>query len=130
MADYTPHWPSGPKTYTASATITGGQLLMATGVDTVGPATAGTTAWVGVAGHDAVSGDRVTVIPIRGARHTLTASGTVTVGDQVISGAAGTVATLAVAAGATAADINAARQVVGTAVTTATNGNPVDIEGK
>jgi hypothetical protein len=130
MAEYTYHWPPGPKTLQASATITGGQLLMITGSGTVGPTTGATSAWIGVAEHDAVSGDKVVVLPVRNAMHRLTASGTVTAGDQVVPAAAGAVASLAAAAGATAGDINSARQVVGTAVTTATNGNAVDIEGK
>lgn len=129
MAEYVHHWPPGSYTSQASATITGGQLLMVTGVNTVGPTTGATTAWVGVAAHDAVSGDKITVLPIQGV-HRLTASGTVTAGDQVVSAAAGKVASLAAAAGAAAGDINSARQVVGTALTTATDGNLVDVKGR
>lgn len=130
MAEYTAHWPSGPKTYTAGGTISGGQVVAISTADTVVATSGATTAWVGVAAHDAVSGDRITVLPVRGARHTLTASGTIAVGDQVVSAANGQVAALAAAGGATAGDINSARQVIGTAVTAATNGNAVDIEGK
>jgi hypothetical protein len=118
MADYIPLYDAGDTiTLQASATIVGGQLLMMTGDGTVGPATALTTAWIGVAAFDAASGAKVTVY--RDAVHKLTASGAITAGDQVAAAAAGAVATLPAAAAAAAADVNKARAVVGVAINTA-----------
>lgn len=125
MADYTPiAVPGAAFTLSASATIVGGQVVAVTGSGTVGPAGASSGAVVGVAAFDAASGSDVTVYT-GFIVHESVASGTVTAGDQVVSAAAGQVATLAVAAGATAADINNARAVVGVALTTATTGNKV-----
>lgn len=119
-------------TGTTSATTTGGQVLAVTGDGTVGPAGTATAAKVvGVAAMDAASGARVTFVP-RGKVHITTASGGITAGDQVVAGAAGTVATLAASAagGNTAGDIdtaaNGARKVLGVALTTATDTNPVE----
>lgn len=78
-------------TGTASATITGGQLLIVSGNGTVGPAGAAGTNVVGVAAFDAVSTDRVSYFP-RGKVHVSTASGAITAGARVDAGAAGTVA--------------------------------------
>ncbi len=92
MSDYVPnHLPGHSVTYVAGATVTGGQVvkLSATG-RTVVAATAGSEAVVGVACHDAISGAFVTVS--RGGEQRPTASGTVTAGVPVKSGAAGTVA--------------------------------------
>ncbi len=83
---------------TASATITGGQLLAVSGNGTVGPAGAASNAVVGVAAHDAVNGGRLTYFP-RGKIHVSTAAGAITAADRVNSGAAGTVATAAAAVG-------------------------------
>jgi hypothetical protein len=131
MPDYVPHWADGPFTRTASAAITGGQVLVVSGVGTAAPSGGASLAVVGVAAFDAASGDSVTVLPLtRETIHRLTASGTVTAGDQVISAAGGKVAALAAAAGAAASDINAARQVIGVAHTTATDGNLVDVQGR
>jgi hypothetical protein len=78
-------------TATASATITGGQTLIVSGNGTVGPATAGSPACIGVAAFDAANGDRVTYFP-RGTVHVSTASGSITAAARVDTGAAGTVA--------------------------------------
>lgn len=93
MAEILPLFEPGDRvTYTAGATIVGGQVLMVSGADnTVIPATAASTAVIGVAAFDAATGDLVGV-------HSegiflLTASGAVTRGDTVVAGAAGTVAT-------------------------------------
>jgi hypothetical protein len=119
MSDYLPvYLPSEVVTLTASATITGGQVLAVSGNGTVGPAGAASAAVIGVAAHDAVSGDRLSVYA-RGVIHESTASGAITAGAQVAAGAAGTVASLAAAAGAAAGDINNARAVIGVALTTA-----------
>jgi hypothetical protein len=119
MGAYEPKYVYGEQVNaTASATITGGQLLIVSGNGTVGPAGAGAANVVGVAAFDAVNTDRISYFP-RGKVHVSTASGGITAGDQVISAAAGKVSTLAAAAAATAGDINAAREVIGVALTTA-----------
>lgn len=128
MADYSPVYTGGnkPFTKTASATITGGQVVAISGVSTVGPAAAGSTVVVGVAAHDAVSGVRVTIWPIVNCEHevTVVAAGTITAGDGVITGASGTVATATIATAA------AAGTLIGVATTTATAGNKVRFVGR
>lgn len=110
MADYTPVFNGlPPYTSTASATITGRQVLEVSGASTVGPAGAGSVKVVGVALFDAAANALVTVS--RGGVQELTASGTVTQGEQVEAGAAGTVRTLA------------SGRAIGVALTTATTGN-------
>ena len=99
MGAYEPKFLYGDAaTSTASATITnppgGGQLLAVTGNGTVGPAGASAANVVGAAAFDAVSGDRVTYFP-RGKVHISVASGAITAGARVDSGAAGTVASAA-----------------------------------
>ncbi len=94
-------------TGTASATITGGQVLVVSGNGTVGPAGADSNAVIGVAAHDAVNGGRLSYFP-RGKVHVTTAAGGITAAARVNSAAAGTVAS------ATAAVAN-----IGVALTTA-----------
>ncbi|MET0887564.1 MAG: capsid cement protein, partial [Mycetocola sp.] len=92
MAEYLPlHLPGKAFTRQASATITGGQLVIVTGSGTVGPGSAATHLWVGVAGFDAVNGDNVTVFA-EGVQR-LVATGTVTAGQYVEAATGGTVAT-------------------------------------
>lgn len=127
MADYVPKFTPGQAiTSQASAAITGGQLVAVSGSGTVAKTAGASTAWVGVAAFDAANGDKVTIH--KGGVQRIVASGAITAGDQVISAADGKVASLAAAAGATAGDINAARQVVGTALTTAADGASVEID--
>lgn len=76
---------------TASAAVTGGQLVEVTGVKTVGPAGAASVKVVGVAAHDAGVGASLTVHPIPGNVHETTTPGGVTAGQVVIAAAAGTV---------------------------------------
>lgn len=127
MADYSPVYTGGvkPFTSTASAAITGGQVVEATTTGSVGPAAAGSLKCQGVAAHDAASGTRVTVWPLNNVTHEITvvAAGTVTVGDGVIAGTAGTVNTAAVATAA------AAGTLIGRATTTATAPNKVRFVG-
>lgn len=78
-------------TGTASATITGGQLLVVSGNGTVGPAGATAANVVGVAASDAAANAKVAYFP-QGKVHVSTASGAITAGARVDSGAAGTVA--------------------------------------
>lgn len=117
MADYVPVYSGGaqPLTMQASATIVGGQILENTGAGTVGPAGALSLKFVGVAGHDAASGAKVTVWPTPGVVHETTNgnAGTITAGANVVPGAAGTVDT------ATTATAAAAGYLMGTAVSTA-----------
>lgn len=126
MADYTPVYVSGnnPFTLTASATITGGQILENTGASTVGPAGAASVKVVGVAAHDAASGARVTVWPLANVLHEVTSTGTIAAGDGIAAGASGVAATVAVATGA------AAGTLLGIAQTAATGGAKVRFVGR
>lgn len=93
MAEHLPIFAPGTAvTYTASAAITGGQLVAITGNRTVGPAGAGSSAWIGVAAHDAANGAKVLVES--GGVHELAAPGAVAAGANVIAAAAGAVATI------------------------------------
>ena len=95
MADYLPKFKPGQSvTFTASADVTGGRLVAATGDRTVGPAGADSAAVVGVAGFDTKSGERVTVFTRAGGVQQLTASGAIAAGAAVISAVAGKVATI------------------------------------
>lgn len=119
MADYLPLFkPGGTLTYTASAAITGGQLVEVTGSGTVGPAGAGSLKVVGVAGHDAANGDRVT-IHTGGVQRVNAAAGGVTAGDILAAGAAGTVAPIGAGAFGTK---------IGIALTTAAAGVAVEAQ--
>jgi hypothetical protein len=111
---------------TFSATTTGAQLLAVTGNSTVGPAGTSTAAKVvGVAAYDVAANGRGSYFP-RGKVHVSTASGAITAGDQVVAGAAGTVASEAAASGNAAADINNAREILGVALTTAADAASVE----
>jgi hypothetical protein len=120
VSDYVPnHLPGQNVTYVAGGTITGGQvvILSATGrVVTVAGAGARNT--VGIACHDVVSGQAVTVS--RGGEQRPVASGAITAGALVKTGAAGTVA--AFVPGTDAIDL-----IVGTALTTVADTVPVDV---
>lgn len=116
MAEYVPlYMPGEAITLPASATITGGQLLIVSGSNTVAPSSAATHSWIGVAAFDAVSGDQVTIY-CEGVQK-LTASGSITAGQNVE----------AAAAGAVAAHTNGTNDfnVVGVALNTVTNGQTV-----
>jgi predicted RecA/RadA family phage recombinase len=93
-------------TCTAGGTITGGQLVELTGNRSVTVAGAASNAVLGVALHNAVSGEKVTVAT--DGVWPLTASGAIATGNRVISAAAG-----AVSAAGAAPD---ARQVIGFAL--------------
>lgn len=126
MTDYTPVYDGGvdPFTQTTSAAVTGGQVLVASGNGTVGPAGAGSLVVVGVAAHDAASGAKVSVWPMNNCIHEIVTTGTVTALDGVVTAAAGTVGTAAIATAA------AAGTLIGTALTTATTGNKVRFVGR
>lgn len=119
MAEYLPLYKPGKEiTRAASASITGGQLVIVSGSGTVAPASAATHLWVGVAAFDAASGDNVTVFS-EGVQR-LTASGAITAGQLVE----------AAASGAVAAHTNGTNDfnVVGLALTSATNGQLVEVD--
>jgi hypothetical protein len=128
MPDYTPVYVPGKVwTATASAAITGGQLLTVTGNGTVGPVAVGATAqiMVGVAAEDTPSGGRVTVWG-RGIIHESVADTSITAGQLLttpITGAAGSaqVSALAAVTTPTAADVTNTRGIIGVALTTAAN---------
>lgn len=127
MPEYVPLFKPGQSiTRTASAGVTGGQLLMVSGSGTVAATSGAVTSWVGVAAFDAAAGELVTVH--KGGVQRIVAAGAVTAGDQVVAASNGRVASLAAAAGATASDINSARQVVGVALTTAADGALVEVD--
>jgi hypothetical protein len=123
VPDYTPVFLPGTKfTMQASGTIAGGDLLVVSGSGTVAKAAAlAGLNYVGVAGHDAVSGAKVTVIAAK-AVHESVADGAVTAGDLLTTTntANRQVKTLAAAGAAyVQAEANASRGVIGIALTTA-----------
>lgn len=111
MAELVPNFPFGPFPAVLSADVTAGQVLISTGVDTVGPSAGVSISYVGLAAFDAKSGDTVTVL--RGVIATVGATGTITAADLVTTAAAGVVATQATASAAN--DI----AVIGVALNTA-----------
>lgn len=119
MAEYLPlHDDGDAVTRAASAAITGGQLVVVSGSGTVGPSSAASASWLGVAAFDAASGDNVTVF-CSGVQR-IPATGTVTAGQLVEGATGGTVATHTNGT----ADYN----VVGLALTTATAPNVVEVK--
>lgn len=93
MAEHTPHYlPADRLPRTTSAQVTGGQVVVISGNDTVAPSSAASSAWLGVAGHDAASGAQV-VVYTEGV-HEVAASGAIAAGARVISAASGAVATI------------------------------------
>lgn len=89
MADYAPKYLYADQiTATASAAITGGQLLVVTGDGTVGPAGASAANVVGVAAMDAGTGARLSYFP-RGKVHVTTTAGAVVAGAAAYSAANG-----------------------------------------
>lgn len=120
MGEYTPnHLPGHNATFVAGGTLTGGQVVHITATArTVSATTAASDHVVGVANHDAVTGQRVTVS--RGGEHRLTASGAITAGTPVKSAAAG-----AVAAWVSGTDLPSL--IVGVAINTAADAALVDV---
>jgi len=100
---------------TASATITGGQVLAVSGSGTLAPAGANSAAVVGIAIADAASAATVRVYVPAGVWTSTTPTG-VTAGAKLVSGAAGTVETIGA---------NTFEKIIGTALDTATGGNTV-----
>ncbi|MEV0584100.1 capsid cement protein [Nonomuraea sp. NPDC050310] len=121
MADYLPVFPNGmePFTMTASAAVTGGQVVFASGVGTVAPTAGANGASIGVAAGDAGVGARVAIWPLSGVVHETTTPAGVTAGAAVTSSTAGGVDS------STLATVAAAGTHLGTALTTATATNKV-----
>ena len=127
MAEYLPLHDDGDSfTRSASAAITGGQLVGVSGSGTVAPTTAAQASWLGVAAFDANSGDNVTIFA--GGVQRVTASGAVTAGDLLVAAASGQVSTLAAVTTPTAGDVTNTRAIVGLALTTAANGALVEVK--
>lgn len=128
MADYVPLFKPGVSvTRRTSAAVTGGQLLGVSGNGTVAPTGANQASWVGVAGHDAASGEDVTVYS--GGVQRLIAEGAITAGDILVANAtAGQVSTLAAVTTPTAADVTNTRAIVGIALTSAADGALVEVQ--
>ena len=104
--------------YTATAAITGGQVVAAgTSAYGVAPTSGASASVVGVAAVDTASGAQLMVY--NEGVHRLTASGSIAIGDPVISAAAGAVATISTDTTYT--------HVIGKALTAATNGQTVDV---
>lgn len=113
MAQYTPLFQPGQAvTYTASADVVGGRVVEVTGDRTVAHAGAASVKVVGVAAHDAKSGESVTVFS--GGVQRPTASGAIAAGAQVAAAATGLVATTADGTGR-----------IGVALAAAASGQPV-----
>lgn len=94
MADYLPKHESGrPFTLPTSADVIGGRVLIVSGAGTVSHAGADAVAatLVGVAGYDALSGERVTIYPLKGAVHKLVAGAPIAAGATIGTLAAGKV---------------------------------------
>jgi hypothetical protein len=124
-ADYTPVHSGGaiPFTSQASAAITAATFVAITGNNTVGPAAATSAIVVGVAGHDAALGAKVTVWPIKNVTHQIPSTGTITAGDGIASGALGVAVTAVIATAA------AAGTLLGRAETGASAGSEVRFLG-
>lgn len=117
MSDYVPvFYPGDSITLTASAAITGGQLCVVSGANTVAPSSAATHNFVGVAAFDVASGSDLT-LHCEGVQR-LVAGGTIAAGDRVMAATAGTVVTF------TGTDYS---QVVGIALTAAVATATVDV---
>lgn len=96
MADYLPKFkPGAAVTFTATADVVGGRLVDAGATNrSCTPAGADSAKVLGVAGTDAVSGDKVLVYTRPTGVHQLVANGAIAIGAKVISAAAGKVATV------------------------------------
>lgn len=118
MADYIPKFaPGSAVTFAASAGVTGGRLVVASGNRTIAPAGADAVNVLGVAGQDALTGESVVVFLRPSGVHALIANGAIAAGAKVISAATGKVAT-----------IGAGTNAIGIALEPATNdGDVVDV---
>lgn len=128
MPDYSPVFlPGLTATFTAAATLAGGDPVEVAGSGTVQKVTtAASLCYIGVAAHDAQAGLPVTVILDR-VVHEGAADGAINARDQLAASPAPgrQVTSVAAAATATAADINQARAVIGVALNSAADATPV-----
>lgn len=141
MADYVATFMVGThQTLTAGGVITGGDLVTLSGASTVVKAAANaSTSYIGVAGHDASTGVKVTVHILKAVFDSI-ADGTVAVGDQLTTTATAnrqvkSLAAAAVDVGASPTQssintainqsVNNARAVIGMAITAATDNTTV-----
>lgn len=116
MAEHVPHLVRTPPiTMTTGATaVTGGNVVEISAGMTVIPAAADSVKVAGVVGNDGITGALVQVYT--DGVHDLIAAGAIAAGDKVVAGAvAGTVATVAAAAG-TAQSVTDTRAVIGVAL--------------
>lgn len=116
MAQYLPLFrPGQTVSFDVTTAVTGGHPVeVGTADRSVAPAVAASTKYVGVAGHDAAVGDKVTV-EVGKPVHLLVASGAVTRGTRLEAAGAGRVRTVTTGA------------VVGLALTSAADGAPVQV---
>lgn len=85
--------PGDTVTFQVTTDLDAGQVVQVGAADmSVAPAEAGSTSVVGVAGHDAAVGDRVTV-EVGKPIHELSAAGAITRGDKLVAAAGGAVST-------------------------------------
>lgn len=119
MAQYLPLFrPGQTVTFDVTADVTGGHPVQVGTADrSVAPATEATDTYVGVAGHDAKIGDKVTV-EVGKTIHELVASGAIALGAKVEAAGNGTVRT---------AGDESTGYVIGTALTAAADGAPVQV---
>jgi hypothetical protein len=126
--------PGARQTFTAGGSITGGDLVVLSGASSVVKAsTTGAATYVGVAGHDAATGTKVTVTVLKAVFDSI-ADGAVAVGDQLTTTATAnrqvkSLAAAAVDVGGTPTQasintaintsVNNARAVIGMAITAA-----------
>jgi hypothetical protein len=91
MAESNPIYPGGnrPRSYTAGGTIAGGQVVELSAADTVIVTSGVSIKVVGVAADDAVVGEQVTVWPLAGVTHEVTATAAVAVGAVLTSSTTG-----------------------------------------
>lgn len=117
MNDYLPKFKPGEAvTFRAAEDLEGGQLLAVTATGAVKATTGVSTAWVGVASHDTLTGRPVTVFS--GGVQRPTASGPIAAGEMVAAAANGAVATIAAPEPG---------QQVGVALNAAADGDPVPV---
>lgn len=116
MGQYLPiHRPGQTITFGVTSAVTGGQLVQVGAADlTVAPAVADSASVIGVAGHDAAVGDKLTV-EVGKVIHELTAAGAIVRGSHVEPAGGATVRTLADS------------EPFGLALNSAANGQPVRV---
>lgn len=110
------YMPGSKVSFKSAAAITAGRMVEITAANTVGMAGANSQKVVGFAMQSCDAAGDIIEVQLLGYVVLCTAAGAVSAGDEVSCGANGTVSTQAAAAGATAADINKARSVIGIAL--------------